>query len=366
MKWFLLATAALLFVAPTVVFGEDSPSVTVYHLPSMDLRGGEDAHIYATVFDDWTTDAAYLAYRPIGAGEFQEVQFKRASAADFVAIVPAHAVQPPGIEYYVGSRNDGAQRLHYASPDAPHTVVVLGETTETREALRLARHNGMRSTFELSGEYANYGRRAVDSFETESNTDWMWASTLQYRYRLLRTLYEIAFGVGVIRGHQDTYLDADGARTTADPVTDLGDGREPGMNYGWGQVTWEAHRNFSTDLRLLLGASATGFAAGLGGTLRIGRIAGTNLELGGEAFQDIGSLAFMRFSWDTLPRLPMALSYELTTRPNPAAPPANRLIYELGFDITPAMRVTGRAGYTLRSAAVQSGALGALQLAYSF
>lgn len=368
------AMGVLMMMTLASIGGSAEPTpgrTSLHHTPRMDAPGGENVQIFASIFEDWKADSAFLAYRPVATDTaFVEVAFERASESDFVAVIPGRDVQPPGLEYYVGSRKDGAQQLHYASPDAPHRVVVLGETDQTREAARLARHDGHRSTFELYGEFASYGRRAVrngdGSFETDPNTDWAWTSTLQYRYRILQTLYEISFGLGLIRGHQDTYVGADGESVVADPLSGLDAGREPGMNYGWGQLTLEWHRNFSTDVRLLFGASATGFATGVGGALRVGRIAGPNLELGGEAFQDIGSLAFMRFNWDTLPRLPMALGYELTTRPNPSAPPGNRLVFDLGFDVNDQFTVTARGGYTLRNAAVQSGLMGGLDVAYSF
>lgn len=373
MRHTTLITLSILAMLLTsqAVSAEEAVGPSIYHVPKMSAQGGQALHVYAMVFEDWKLEETYLAYKPIGApGEFERVKFKRASERDFVAIVPAADVQPPGLQYFVGSTVDGADRLHYASPDKPHEVVVLGETEQTIEAARLARHNGNRSTFELYGEYATYGRRQIANgageFETDPGTDWMWASTLEYSYRILSTLYEINFGLGVIRGHQDTYEDADGNTVPADPIAQLDEGDEPGMNYGWGQLTFEWHRNFSMDVKLLLGASATGFAAGAGGTVRIGRIAGPNLELGGEAFQDIGSLAFMRFGWNTLPRLPMALGYELTTRPNPNAAPANRLIYDLGFVVNDATTINGRFGYTLRSGAVQSGFMGGLSASYSF
>lgn len=344
---------------------------SVFHEPTMLAHGGQDAQIHATVFADWEFERVYLAYRSAGGDEFTRIDFKRANQETFVAIVPGDDVQPPGFEYYIGSSSGSEEpHTHYASSSEPHRVVVLNETEKTREAARLARHEGHRSEFELDGEFTNWGRQQTTTSDgqevgTDALSDWMWSSTLHYRYRFLSSLYEIAFGLGVIRGHQATYsTDAEGT-VIASPMPGLGEG-EPGMNYGYGQVTWEFHRNFSTDARLLLGASATGFAAGIGAVGRIGRLGGTRLEFGGELFEDIGSLAFMGFHWDTLRRVPMGLTVELTNRPNPAAPPGTRLMYDIGYDFSGALGASARIGVPVRNGAVQQGFTGGLSVRYAF
>jgi hypothetical protein len=356
--------------ASTTRVSETSAQPSVFHTPDMYAPGGANAHIHATIFADWKFERVYLAYREVGEREFTEVDFERSGETDFVAQIPGDEMQPPGIEYFIASESKGESRTHYASSDDPHRVVILDETEETREAARLARHDGNRSEFELDGELTNWGRRQtttgdLEPISTDPLSDWMWSSTLHYRYRFLSSLYEIAFGLGVIRGHQATYTTDPQGTVVADPVPGLGSG-EPGMNYGYGQVTWEFQRNFSMDAKLLLGASATGFAAGIGGVARIGRLGGTRLEFGGELFEDIGSLAFMGFYWDTLPRIPMGLTVELTNRPNPRAAPGTRLMYDVGYEFSDAVGVSARVGVPVRNAAVAQGFTGGLSVRYAF
>lgn len=351
----------------------EEPQPAVYHVPVPSAAGGEDAALYVRPLADWKLGELFLQYRRRDkpGAPYTSVAFRRANASEFVAIIPGDEVQPPGVEYYIGSGAPGAERLHYAAPDKPHEIVVLGETDYTRERDRLARHNGHRSEFGLYGEFTGFGPRGVNilddraTLETRAGTDWYWASHLEYTYRFLSRLYAINFGVAVVRGHQDTVV-IDGVEQRVNPVPGLSGGDEPGMNYGWGGVTAELHEIFSLDGRILLGASAVGFAAGAGGTMRIGEIGGTRLELGGEVFQDIGNVGFMFFHWATIPRVPMALGIDITTRPNPHGPAGSRVIYDIGYEFTDSIRVTGRVGSVIRTSGTAAGWMGGLQSTYAF
>ncbi|MFB6375039.1 MAG: hypothetical protein ABEN55_18400 [Bradymonadaceae bacterium] len=122
--------------------------------------------------------------------------------------MPGDRIQAPGLEYYIASETDEGRRMHFASPDDPHPVVIHGETAQTRRQKRLARHGGYRSTFELRGEMTQYGGRLADPNElpegksgddvtTEPFTDKYWKVELEYTYRVLSMLYDIRFGLGV-------------------------------------------------------------------------------------------------------------------------------------------------------------------------
>jgi len=373
-----LATVVVLalttaFAAPAAAQEPRAADVplTVFHEAPAVVQAGESAHLLARVTGDWKADAITVHFRPVGSeAAFTAVPFQRASDGDFEAVINARDLQPPGIEYYIASTDrDGHDRLHFGSPTAPHPVVAIGETDELVEAERLARHHGHRSSFELRGQYTLYGRRLAapyDSYDdttTNPNSDRYWVGEAEYTYRRLGALYDLFFGIGVMRGDFAT-VDVNGQSVPASvaPGTDA-----PGLNYGYGGVTLELLRNLSVAGRLTLGASARGFAAGVGGLVRIGRIAGTRFEIGGELLQDAGNKGFLRFAWDTVPRVPMALTMEVDGWPDADAnPTGTRLFYQAGVELPAGVTLIGQVGRVTRNDAVDSGWLGGLVTRYEF
>ena len=344
------------------------PSVTLFHVPPTPVEAlGRSRRLVATVSQDWEATSIWVAVRALGGGEYVRIPFKRAEDLTFHAVLPGEMIQAPGLEYYIGSVDrGGVERLHFATPERPHPLIVRGESPEDRMALRLARHDGHRSRFQLVGDLTAYGSRAVrgselneriteEGVQTEADSDWFWRTELSYTYRPLKLLYDFQFGVGVMRGSRAAVALEDGEEVPVG-LEEGASADEPGLNYGYGGISLELLPNLSTDLRLILGASELGFVAGVGGLVRLGRIAGTRLEVGGEVIQDAGALGFFRFAWDTVERVPMALAVELTTWPDSDANPrATRLLYDLGFEVTDALTVTGRVGYATRLEAIDPG-----------
>ncbi len=193
-------------------------------------------------------------------------------------------------------------------------------------------------------------------------SDNMWKSEIQYTYRPLTYLYDFGFGLGIMRGAEATVLQ-NGESVPFSPLSD----DEPGLNYGFGTVTFEADRNFSTTARLTLGASTKGFAIGAGLALRIGRIGGTNLELGADLVQDIGNRYWMAFAWDTVPNVPMSLTFEANTQPNPNVNPTGlRFIYEAGWQLNDSVTLLGDIGYATRTDGLTVGIVGGVKAKYQF
>ncbi|MEO1268762.1 MAG: hypothetical protein AAFX99_11735 [Myxococcota bacterium] len=341
-------------------------ALKLFHVPLATLTISEEAiRLRAMVTRDWEATAIWVAVRPIGQKTYERIPLQRAADLQFQALLPAALLQPPGVEYYIGSTDrSGAEQLHFATPEQPHPVLVRGETREMRRDARLERHDGRRSQFRLIGDGTVYGRRVVGASElpegatgptgvTDANSDWFWRTELAYTYRPLRTLYDFHFGVGVMRGNRATLTLDDGVSAPVGVTRSID---EPGLNYGYGGLTLELGRNFSTEARVILGASEQGFVAGVGGLLRIGTIGGTRLELGGEAIQDAGALGFLRFAWDTIDRVPMALAVELSSWPDVSVNPrSTRLLYDVGFEVTQGLTLDARVGYATRLEALDPG-----------
>ena len=222
----------------------------------------------------------------------------------------------------------------------------------------------------LDGVFVQHGRRQVDEYDglgfgetayTDRGGDRYWVTRAEYTYRFLRLLYDIHFGLAVMRGTSAT-VTVDGETN----ALDAGSG-EPGLNWGHGGVTLELARNFSMETDLIFGASEEGFAAGFGWLLRVGRIAATRLEIGGEHIMHSGNTGFFRFSWDTIPRVPMGIAVEIRDWPNSHANPLGmRLVYELGWQVHDHLRLDARGGYVARTDGIEGGPLVGLGVATSF
>lgn len=349
---------------------KDEKRPWIYHEPPARLAAGQTANLIARVQADWKLDEVVVSLRPVGStAEFTTYEMERSNSKDaWVAVIPGQIVQPPGVEYFIESKGaEASDETRFATADAPHPVSVIGETELTRTRSRLARHDGERSEFTLDVDYTSFGSRAHrdpetgEVFATEALTDRYGVAELSYRYRTLSLLYDFSFGLGVMRGQRPTYED-DGTTLS------IADGRpEPGFNYGFGQTTFELHRNFSVEPRIVLGASQRGFAAGAGGLVRVGRIAGTRLEVGGEVLQDFGNLFFLRFAWDTVERIPMSLEMELGERPDPETSSNGvRLVYKAGYEFDGGLTLHAKVGYASRSTGLDAGFVGGLGVSYGF
>ena len=190
-----------------------------------------------------------------------------------------------------------------------------------------------------------------DSLSSDPFSDRFFTSEFEYTYRILAGLHDIRFGMGLLRGQRATLNQGE---LELEPS---GEGlSSPGLNYGWSEANFEVHRNFSVGGRLILGASEEGFAAGVGGVVRIGQIAGTHLAVGGEALQDAGNIGFMTFAWDTVPDFPMALTIEVSQRPDADLNPlGTRMIYDLGWNVTGGLTLNARVGYAARTQGLEGG-----------
>lgn len=344
-------------------FALDDPSLT--HNPPASLKVEREAWFKAFVHKDWKLANLYLRARPLGSeGDFETYEFKRTDAETHVAVVPANFVQPPGIEYYIASDDEaGTETLHFGSPDSPQPAYAEGESSITRRQNRLQRHDGQTSEFELRSEYTMYGaHQARGQRETEFGSDALFRGELQYTFRPLEFLYDFGFGLGFMRGTTPTVLEDGRSVKLTGPSAD-----EPGLNYGFGEATLEPFRNVSVTSRLTLGASDVGFAVGVGGVVRLGRIAGTRLELGGELISDVGNRGWMTFAWDTVPGVPMSLTFEANTQPDPDVTPTGlRFVYELGWQINDSVTLLTDIGYATRANGVSVGFVGGLKANYAF
>jgi hypothetical protein len=341
----------------------DPPSATLLHRPPATWLAGLPQRLEAVVERDWEVARVIVGVRAAGQAEFETLEMGRTSGRDqiFRADVPADRVQPPGLEYFIATADaSGRLQPRFASQERPHSVLVTG-TTERAE--RLERHHGHRSSLRLSGEWTRYGTRRLGPWVpvlTEPGSDMFWTVGVDYRYRLMGVLYDIHFGLRGLRGGYARIQGDDGGGTS-DALSD------PAFYSGHAGITLEAHRLLSFETDLIVGATESGFAAGVSGLVRIGRIAATRLELSGEYNSGSGSVGTLRFAWDTVPYVPMALAVELNDFPaGDTHPVGTRLLYDIGAEVSDAVTLAARVGYAARSDSVDGGWVLGLASTYEF
>ncbi len=332
---------------------------TVLHTPISSAPAGRPLTLKARVVGDWQLAKLTVHYRAEretpAADEWRAAAIERSRDGDWQGRIPADAVDAVGLAYYIESEAvDGTVRRHFAGPEAPHPVRVRGRSPADVQRDQLARYAGARSRVRIDGWLVAYGAQPAGEGRTDRFSDRLWQAEAEYTFRPLTWLHDMRFGFGLMRGEWPAMDDAA-----------VRDDDTPGLNYGYGEVNIELHRWFSVGGRLILGASGLGFTAGIGGVARIGDISGTHFEARLSTIGDIGSSTELRFRWDTVPRLPMALGIEFTDWPAGDADAAN-LVYDVGFEVVEGWTVNARVGSTGRSNSLDGGFQAGLGLMADF
>jgi hypothetical protein len=322
-----------------------TPSVgSVRHVPVAEAEPAKPMTVIATVSRGWEADLE-LRYRPVGSVTWQRVVFTRRDQETYIAVVPADAVTPPGIEYFIVTvGNDASTR--FASAESPHRVNVFLSAKEVRRKKHLERHDNRRAKIRVAGEYVDYGTRVFGDTELP---DRYLRIDGEVGYRVLNfPLKTLSFGY--------TYLVGD------TPPSERGDDgscrgglpedqcpREVGFRgSGWFQLNFLIVDGLEFDIRGLVLATPEGFNVGGRGELRIGDGDRTHVGVGTELLVDVGYAGYVRLGWDTVPGLPMAATVEVTNFPAPHRAAAIRLVYDVNHPFKGGVRVGARLGYQAR------------------
>ncbi|MDD5308475.1 MAG: hypothetical protein PHU25_14230 [Deltaproteobacteria bacterium] len=351
------------------------PPTLFFHTPPSTALPGEVFEIRGDLQQGMNKERFFVRYRIVPKGEWKAVPLRRAAEGGVVAIVPAKDMQPPGIEYYVANLPPDPQgqpelrpeeskgplaneTRNFGSPEQPHRVLVHGFTSETLYEKRLADHQGHLSRLAGGYGYSNFGRHLVTHDDpinarepdvtTEENgktVEWDKSSehniyheiTLTYTYRFLTYLYDLSVQMGALAESPSDF----------DMFTNTSGKSKPGMYYISPSAQLEFFKYFGATVLFRLGISDDGFEGGAGGSLRVGRVAGTRVDVGGEWMSRAGGRFFLRFGWDTVPHLPMAITIERTQWYHRDMW-GNRLFYEIGWDIYGGFGINARIGYAAR------------------
>ena len=265
-----------------------------------------------------------LHYRTSAAQAWISIELTRRPDDRWVAEIPAAVANPPAVEYYIDRGVDPV----FASAAAPHAVSVRAAAGDQRRARDLVRVQRRRSRVHAAGEWVDFGSSSGDDHYYRLEAD--------FGYRLYAyPLEEIRVGITRLLGN-----------VPRDPGMETQTGYRVG---GWFELGVGLAEGLRLDGRVLVLATADGFALGGRGELRVGSRDASHVALGGEYAADVGAAAFFRLGWDTVPRVPMTATIEVGNMPADDRPTGVRLIYDAYIPLQPGVRLGLRAGYAARN-----------------
>jgi hypothetical protein len=309
----------------------------VRHVPPGDAEAGKQLELVAEAPP--TTPTLVAQVRMHGTQAYKPIELVRRDEGHWVAVVPAEAVAPPGIDYFLVA---GDQPV-FASAQWPHTMTVRSTPEDERRGRDLVRAQNRRSIVHTQGEWVEYGRRNYDGARLD---DHYYRLEGDFSYRLLAyPLEEIRVGGTYMLGQ--TVASNDQMCPTPDPCS-----ANAGLKAGWFELGLAAVEGVRLDARMIAMATAEGFAVGGRGEARLGSREASHVAIGAEYLADTGASGFFRLGWGTVPKLPMAATVEITNLPASHRETGVRLYYDIAREVVPGLRLGLRVGYAARTQSV--------------
>jgi hypothetical protein len=323
------------------------PPLEVTHVPAAQVYTGRDLVLEAEVTPAFRLGALVAHHRRAGEADFHETAFTLTEEGRYAAILPVPAGQHTPVEYYLTARDrDGKESAPFASAERPHTVLIQVPDSELEREALLATYGHRRSRVSVFSEYVDFGPSRAGSVRY---LDRYYRLEADYLHRLLTDvggirLSSIRIGVGHLRARvppiqppiPPNFPPLEGAPPTV----------RTGLDYGFSELDVGLSPHFGFTTRVVLGGNAEGFAAGLGGQLRVGRERGAHVELGVETISGLGTTGTVRLAWDTVRRVPMSAAVQVTNFPD--GPTGVRLLYRADYELSPALTVGALIGYQAR------------------
>lgn len=356
-------THIALALAAVLAAAGPASAESVSHVPPSQADAGEALALNATVDRAWESTIT-LHFRGSRAGGWATAEFRR-DGERWVAIIPAENVQAPGVEYYIDAvSKDGQVVPQFASATDPHVVLVRRQDVDVRRDRELARYDGKRSRLRGSAEWVDFGERRfrVDG-ETRRIPDRYYRLDADFSYLLLAyPLKAVRIGFTQLLGETpDTYRE-DPLDCGADPDCEIRAGFKVG---GWTELRFSVMEGVEADARGSVMATKEGFKIGGRTELRVGVEDGSHVALGAEILGDVGTSAFFRLGWDTVPQAPMTATVEMLDYPADHRAAGVRLIYDVAHPFPGGLRIGARASYQARDERV-GGLGGGLTAAMDF
>lgn len=299
------------------------------HVPPAEARAGEPIDLVTE--SPASGPAPVLHYRTTGTPAWIDVELVRRPDTRWIATIPGTAVALPGVEYYI----DRSGAPVFATAAQPHPIEVIVDDGPRRRAFDLERVRNKRSRVHVAGEWVDFGKTAIGATQFD---DRYYRIDADFSYRLLAyPLEDIRVGYTRLMG-----------KTAQCGATDCGEIEAGYKVGGWFELGLGPSPGIRLDARMLVLATAAGFAIGGRGELRIGNGDGSHIAVGGEYAADVGAIGFFRLGWDTVPHVPMATTIEIGNLPSTERETGVRLIYDASIPVMPGIRAGLRAGYAAR------------------
>lgn len=360
----LCAPTAMVAMVATLAMAAPASATTVSrvrHVPPSEAAPGAALELEVNVGQAWEATLE-IRFRPVGTGAWQSATFTRREADQYVVTIPATAVQPPGVEYFLVSTGETTY-THFASPEMPHRVNVFRDPVEVRRDEHMARHENRRAQVSTAAEYVDYGDRSIAG---KTIPDRYYRIDVDVGYRVLRfPLATLRFGYTHLIGETPAGSLGDDGRCTDDASVEdctLEAGLKGG---GWFELRFILRDGIEVDTRGMVMATQEGFNVGGRAELRLGDSQGSHFGLGAEVIADVGVAGFFRLGWGTVPGFPMAATVEVTNFPAPHRANAVRLFYDVARPFANGMRVGARVGYQARDQQI-GGATAGLNASFDF
>lgn len=324
----------------------------IAHVPVASAPADVDLRVTAEITAADRMAEATLHYRRRGEAGWHLAPLQRSARADWEALIPASEMAPGIIEYWLSLRPStpvgAALEPRFASPASPHVVIVVGDREARWRKELLAAHLGNHSRMQVQSELVDFGARLCAVADNCSPDvagrrfdDYYWRVEGDYTYRILGWVYSIRLGAGVLRGATwEGSEDGNGQMVlTAIP--------HAGLTYGFAELRFRFGRVVRMDLRATLGAGPEHFDGGAGAALVIGNEPGTNFSFGVDGVTSVGVRGFLKLAWNTVPRLPMSLTLEVTNLPS-NTDARGRVYLGVGYRVHRYFLVNAQIGYAAR------------------
>lgn len=276
---------------------------SVRHEPRPAVAAGTAIPVVFVLDQPDRVASAFLHYRPRDARTYQRVLLVREHEIYLRGAIPADAVAPPGLDYFVEvSTPGGRSGLALGSPIEPIRVTVAPPTLLDRFGAAPGQ-----SSVKLAADYLDF---ATFDRRTGDRTDRMITANVDFTYRLAGVVQAIGVGYGVFAGSGGF---ADRAWTDSDPFP------RSGFHYGYADVELGGTTDrvaLSAGGKLIAGVGKEGFGMGAEGRFRIGDRDRTNLRFSASTIDQVGYLSEIRFGARPARDLMIGISVGATNQPN--------------------------------------------------
>lgn len=314
-----------------MLVGGSAYAQQVRHVPPAEAEAEKQLELVAMA--PATTPQLVAHVRVRGTQQWTPIELVRRDDANWVAVVPAAVVAPPGLDYYVTAGDAPV----FATPEWPHALAVTAPPSVERRGRDMLRAAGRRSKMQAMGEWVEYGTK-------NGLTDNYYRFDADFSYRLWTYPLE-DIRVGYTRLLGETLEAPDEMCPTTEACTD-----QAGFKVaGWFELGLAIVEGVRFDARMMVMATQDGFAVGGRGEARLGAREASHVALGVEHLADVGTNGFFRLGWGTVPKWPMSATVEITNLPASHRDTGVRLYYDLAREITAGIRVGVRVGYAART-----------------